>query len=85
MTIPGPFPTIPDHNTVRLTDNHSCEKTYINAFALFVPTSSAALGISFKASLMLCSHLHEQSGRTRIKGISPCALNLERSTGPPTY
>ena len=34
MTIPGPFPTIPDHNTVRLTDNHSCEKTYINAFAL---------------------------------------------------
>ena len=36
--------------------------------ALFVPTSSAALGIAFKASLMLCSHLHEQSGRTRIKG-----------------
>ena len=33
------------------------------AFALFVPTSSAALGIAFKASLMLCSHLHEQSGR----------------------
>ena len=33
--------------------------------ALFVPTSSAALGIAFKASLMLCSHLHEQSGRTR--------------------
>ena len=53
--------------------------------ALFVPTSSAALGIAFKASLMLCSHLHEQSGRIRIKGISPCALNLERSTGPPTY
>ena len=21
LTIPGPFPTIPDHNTVRLTDN----------------------------------------------------------------
>ena len=34
------------------------------AFALFVPTRSAALGITFKASLMLCSHLHEQSGRT---------------------
>ena len=33
------------------------------AFALFVPTSSAALGIAFKVSLMLCSHLHEQSGR----------------------
>ena len=33
--------------------------------ALFVSTSSAALGIAFKASLMLCSHLHEQSGRTR--------------------
>ena len=32
--------------------------------ALFVPTSSAALGIAFKASLMLCSHLHEQSGQT---------------------
>ena len=36
---------------------------YNYAFALFVPTSSAALGIAFKASLMLCSHLHEQSGR----------------------
>ena len=22
MTIPGPFPTIPDHNTVRPVDNH---------------------------------------------------------------
>ena len=22
MTIPGPFPTIPDHNTVRPADNH---------------------------------------------------------------
>ena len=38
------------------------------AFALFVPTSSAALGIAFKASLMLCSHLHEQSGRMRNSG-----------------
>ena len=36
-----------------------------NTFAPFVPTSSAALGIAFKASLMLCSHLHEQSGRTK--------------------
>ena len=36
---------------------------YYYAFALFVPTSSAALGIAFKVSLMLCSHLHEQSGR----------------------
>ena len=70
MTIPGPFPTIPDHNTVRPADNQPCEKTYINAFALFVPTSSAALGIAFKASLMLCSHLHEQSGRTRKPGCS---------------
>ena len=73
LTIPGPFPTIPDHNTVRLTDNHPCEKTYINAFALFVPTSSAALGIAFKASLMLCSHLHEQSGH-RSTGFVGCAV-----------
>ena len=64
LTIPDPFPTIPDHNIFRPVDNHPCEKTYINAFALFVPTISAALGIAFKASLMLCSHLHEQSGRT---------------------
>ena len=67
MTIPGQFPTIPDHNTVRPADNHSCEKTYINAFALFVPTSSAELCIAFKAILMLCSHLHEQSGRALIR------------------
>ena len=39
----------------------------LSAFALFVPTSSAALGIAFKASLMLCSHLHEQSGRALIR------------------
>ena len=38
-----------------------------DAFALFAPTSSATLGIAFKASLMLCSHLHEQSGRTRMR------------------
>ena len=44
MTIPDQFPTIPDHNTVRPADNHSCEKTYINAFALFVPTSSERKG-----------------------------------------
>ena len=24
MTIPGPFPTIPDHNTVRPADNRLC-------------------------------------------------------------
>ena len=52
------------------------QETQGRQVALFVPTSSAALGIAFKASLMLCSHLHEQSGRTQIKGTSPCDLSI---------
>ena len=56
------------------------------AFALFVPTSSAALGIAFKASLMLCSHLHEQSGRglppyTRLPRVSLRLPWAKRSLG----
>ena len=42
------------------------QETQGEQVALFVPTSSAALGIAFKASLMLCSHLHEQSGCTGV-------------------
>ena len=52
------------HDGMPLTQGAATLCPGLCAFALFVPTSSAALGIAFKASLMLCSHLHEQSGRT---------------------
>ena len=45
-----------------ISNNQGAQATQGEQVALFVPTSSAALGIAFKASLMLCSHLHEQSG-----------------------
>ena len=52
------------HDEMPLTQDAATLCPGLCAFALFVPTSSAALGIAFKASLMLCSHLHEQSGLT---------------------
>ena len=50
----------------RVGPERAHKKPKVNKVALFVPTSSAALGIAFKASLMLCSHLHEQSGCTGV-------------------
>ena len=70
LTIPGPFPTIPDHNTVRLTDNHSCEKTYINAFALTGRETHDGMRIT-KGAASLCPGLcaFALAGRTLIRDL----------------
>ena len=68
MTIPGPFPTIPDHNTVRPADNHPCEKTYINAFALTGRETHDGMRIT-QGAASLCPGLcaFALAGRTLIR------------------